>query len=148
MPASCPFCGAALNLGVKFCVVCGRHTSTANMTRMGGLGSGMRQGDLTQRLDEVASAEKFKRAKQTYRFRKHFRLFSLNIFHVLIALALLFCAVRFVIEGIFPGRVHRIIAPLFGKQAQIIEQTLTGKSQFQKGKGLRKHNKGGKLRRN
>lgn len=129
MPASCPYCGATLNFGLKFCVVCGRHTSAADMSKMGGgLKSGIKQADLTRRLDDNLSAGDFERARKPTRLRKHIRSLSEHIFYVFIGAALFFCAIRFTLQTYFPGRIHKVLVPILGKQAAAVEQTLTGQS--------------------
>lgn len=129
MPASCPYCGATLNFGLKFCVVCGRHTSTSEMTKLGGgLKGGMKQQDMTRRLDDNLSAGDFERARRPTRFRKHVKSLSEKAFYVFIGMALLFCAVRFTLQTFFPGKIHGVLAPILGKNTAIVEQTLTGHS--------------------
>jgi hypothetical protein len=128
MPASCPYCGATLNFGLKFCVVCGRHTSAGDMVRMGGLKSGIKQEDATKRLDDNLSTSDFERTRQPTRFRRNVRSLSAQITTLVISVALFFCAVRFTLVTYFPGKVHRILAPILGKQSAIVEETLTGSS--------------------
>jgi hypothetical protein len=128
MPASCPYCGATLNFGLKFCVVCGRHTSAGEMVRMGGLKSGIKQEDATKRLDDNLSTSDFERTRQPTRFRRNVRSLSAQIATLIISVALFFCAVRFTLVTYFPGKVHRILAPILGKQSAIVEETLTGSS--------------------
>jgi hypothetical protein len=127
MPASCPFCGATLNFGLKFCVVCGRHTSSNEMTKMGGgLKSGIKQQDATRRLDDNLSSSDFERTRKPTRLRKHVRSLGEHLFYLLVGATLFFCAIRFTLQTYFPGKVHRILAPILGKNSAVVEQTLTG----------------------
>lgn len=127
MPASCPYCGATLNFGLKFCVVCGRHTSAADMSKMGGgLKSGIKQADLTRRLDDNLSAGDFERARKPTKLRKHIRSLSEHLFYLFIGAALFFCAIRYTLQTYFPGRIHKVLVPILGKHTAAVEQTLTG----------------------
>jgi hypothetical protein len=127
MPASCPYCGATLNFGLKFCVVCGRHTSSSEMSKLGGgLKSGIKQQDMTRRLDDNLGASDFERARKPTRLRKHVKSLTEHLVYVFIGLALFFCAVRFTVQTWFPDKIHRVLAPILGKNAAVVEQTLTG----------------------
>jgi hypothetical protein len=127
MPASCPFCGATLNFGLKFCVVCGRHTTHSEISKLSGLRGGIRQGDATRRLDEAMSASDFAKTRtKPGRLSRHIRSIGEQIFYVLIGLTLFFCAVRFTLSTYFPGKVHQVLAPILGKNSSVIEQSLTG----------------------
>ncbi len=126
MPASCPYCGAILNFGLKFCIVCGRHTTSNEISKLGGLKSGIRQQDLTRRLDDNLSSSDFEKARQSTKLRRHVRSLSEQLFYLLIGATLFFCAIRFTLQAYFPGRAHRILAPLLGKNGMLVEKTLTG----------------------
>jgi hypothetical protein len=127
MPAACPFCGTTLNFGLKFCVVCGRHTTSNEMTKMGGLKSGIKQGESTRRLDESISSSDFETSrKKPLRLARHLKSIGEQLFYVLIGVTLLFCAFRFALQTWFPGKVHQLLAPILGKNSDIIEQSLTG----------------------
>lgn len=127
MPAACPFCGTTLNFGLKFCVVCGRHTTSSEMTKMGGLKSGIKQGESTRRLDESISSSDFETSrKKPLRLARHIKSIGEQLFYVLIGVTLLFCAFRFALQTWFPGKVHQLLSPILGKNSDIIEQTLTG----------------------
>lgn len=127
MPASCPYCGATLNFGLKFCVVCGRHTSANEMSKMGGgLKSGIKQQDMTRRLDDNLSSNDFNSSRKPTRLRKHVKSFSEHAIYIFIGVALFFCAIRFTVQTWFPHKIHTVLAPILGKNANVVEQTLTG----------------------
>ena len=96
------------------------------MVRMGGLKSGIKQEDATRRLDDNLSTSDFGRSRQPTRFRRNIRSLFGQVTTVLISVALFFVAVRFTLVTYFPGKVHRILAPILGKQSAIVEETLTG----------------------
>ena len=127
MPASCPYCGATLNFGLKFCVVCGRHTSANEMSKMGGgLKSGIKQQDMTRRLDDNLSSNDFNSSRKPTRLRKHVKSMSEHLIYIFIGVALFFCAIRFTVQTWFPHKIHTVLAPILGKNASVVEQTLTG----------------------
>ena len=128
MPASCPFCGTTLNFGLKFCVVCGRHTTSSEMTKMGGLKSGIKQAESTRRLDDSISSSDFETSrKKPVGLARHIRSLGEHLFYVLIGVTLFFCAIRYTLQNYFPGRVHQLLAPILGKNSSdVVEQTLTG----------------------
>ncbi len=104
MSGNCPLCGAPLNLGLNFCVVCGRRSSGGESSKMVGLKSAARQSDLTQKID--ISDGRFKRAgkpKVALRFRKVRGLWS-QVFYVFVGISLFFCAIRYVLE---PKKFYR-----------------------------------------
>jgi len=112
MAASCSYCGASLNFGLKFCVVCGRQTIAA-LNKMGGIKSGVRHGDMTRRMSDTKDAQFYRGRKRSLRFRKSIRTLSQTIFYGFVAGALFFCAVRVTLQALFPGRVNRLVAPIF-----------------------------------
>ncbi len=109
MSSNCPYCGATLNFGLKFCVVCGRQTAATN--KMGGsiLKAGARQMDMTRRIDEDTAAAHVRTKRHALRFRKGVRTLGQTIFYGFIAGSLFFCAVRFAVEAVFPGGVPHAI---------------------------------------
>ncbi len=112
MSANCPYCGATLNFGLKFCVVCGRQSAATN--KMGGtvLKTGARQADMTRRIDEEFMAAQVRSKRKALRFRKSIRTLGQTIFYGFIAGTLFFCAVRFALESVFPGSIKRVVVPL------------------------------------
>lgn len=99
------------------------------MTKLGGgLKGGIKQADMTRRLDDSLSSADFERARRPNRLRRHIRSLSEQLFYLFIGCALFFCAVRFTLTTFFPGKVHSILAPILGKHSAVVEQTLTGKS--------------------
>lgn len=112
MSASCPYCGAKLNYGLKFCVVCGRHISGVERGKIGGLRGGLRQADITRRLDELITVARFKKSKRQTTLGTGIRWLSINIFYMFVGIALFFCAAKYAIEAFFPGQAQRIVMPL------------------------------------
>jgi hypothetical protein len=99
------------------------------MTKMGGgLKSGIKQQDATRRLDDNLSSSDFERTRKPTRLRRHVRSLGEHLFYLLVGATLFFCAVRFTLQTYFPGKVHRILAPILGKNSAVVEQTLTGNS--------------------
>jgi hypothetical protein len=95
----------------------------------GGLKSGIRQQDLTRRLDDNLSSSDFERARRGTRFRKHIKSAAEYTFYAVIVVALLFCFVRFTVQNFFPNKIHTVLAPILGKNSAVVEQALTGKSE-------------------
>jgi hypothetical protein len=116
MSGNCPLCGAPLNLGLNFCVVCGRRSIGNESSKIVGLRSAARQSDLTQKID--LNEERFKRAgkpKVALRFRKVRGLWTQVIF-VFVGISLFFCAIRYVLEPkSFAGQVQRTVHSLLEK---------------------------------
>ncbi len=116
MSGNCPLCGAPLNLGLNFCVVCGRRSIGGESSKMVGLKSAARQSDLTQKID--ISDGRFKRPgkpKVALRFRKVRGLWS-QVFYVFIGIALFFCGIRYVLEPkSFTGQVQRSVHSILEK---------------------------------
>jgi hypothetical protein len=116
MSGNCPLCGAPLNLGLNFCVVCGRRSSGGESSKMVGLKSAARQSDLTQKID--ISDGRFKRAgkpKVALRFRKVRGLWS-QVFYVFVGISLFFCAIRYALEPkSFTVQVQRSVHSLLEK---------------------------------
>ncbi len=116
MSGNCPLCGAPLNLGLNFCVVCGRRSIGNESSKIVGLRSAARQSDLTQKID--LNEERFKRAgkpKVALRFRKVRGLWTQVIF-VFVGISLFFCAIRYVLEPkSFTGQVQRTVHSLLEK---------------------------------
>jgi hypothetical protein len=112
MPGNCPYCGATINFGLRFCVVCGRHVSANN--KMGGTAvkSGMRESDMTHRIDEDFMQAQKQSKRRALRFRRSVRTLGQTVFYGFVAGALFFCAVRFALEAAFPGSIQRFVVPL------------------------------------
>jgi len=109
MTASCPYCGATLNFGLKFCVVCGRQTTSA-LNKMGSIKTNVRNSDVTRRLEENNVRESPREKTKSLRFRNDIRTLSQTIFYGLIVGALFFCAVRLVLESYAPANVRHIFS--------------------------------------
>lgn len=101
---SCPYCGAAMNLPLKFCVSCGRATTKQGGTKLGGLKRLMR-GAVTKRLDDNMTVSKFDRSKKSYRFQRGIRQLLLNLSFILLIVLVYYFAVRFILkdEASFQG---------------------------------------------
>lgn len=66
MPAiECPYCGAIMNLPLKFCLSCGHAVSQTDLKKFGGIKTAMK-GGVTKRLDENLSHSSFDRVKKSY----------------------------------------------------------------------------------
>lgn len=111
MSASCPYCGAKLNYGLKFCVVCGRHITGVERGKIGGLRGGLRQADITRRLDELITVARFKKSKRQTTIGTGIRWLSINIFYMFVGIGLFFCAAKYAVEAFFPGQAERIVKP-------------------------------------
>ena len=102
MSGSCPYCGAKLNYGIKFCVVCGRPIQGAEASRIGGgMRTGIRPADVTRRLEDLMTAARFKRSKRQVNLDQSVHFFTLNAFSVVAGIALLFCAIKLSLDGGF-----------------------------------------------
>lgn len=104
MSASCPYCGAKLNLGLRFCVVCGRHVTTENMGKFSGLKGGFRPADITRRLDEIISVARFKKSRQSHHLHRAARWTVINTVYLVVATGLFYSAVVYSLELMFPGK--------------------------------------------
>jgi hypothetical protein len=97
------------------------------MSKMGGgLKSGIKQQDMTRRLDDNLSANDFNSSRRPTRLRKHVKSLSEHAIYIFIGIALFFCAIRFTVQTWFPHKIHTVLAPILGKNANVVEQTLTG----------------------
>lgn len=98
MSGSCPLCGAPLNLGLNFCVVCGRRAIGSESSKIVGLRSASRASDLTQKIDLNDPRFKASNKKKTpLRFRKVRGLWT-QVIYVFVGVSLFFCAIRYVLE--------------------------------------------------
>ncbi len=112
MSGSCPYCGAKLNYGIKFCVVCGRPIQGAEASRIGGgMRTGIRPADVTRRLEDLMTAARFKRSKRQVNLDQSVHFFSLNAFSVVAGIALLFCAIKLSLDGGFINKNQKMVAP-------------------------------------
>src|ERR1700676_2026371 len=112
MAHSCPYCGATINFGLKFCVNCGRQTVQA-LNKMGALRVSTKYGELKKGAGEGQSGPGGGKRK-SLRFRQGIRSFSQTVFYGFLAGALFFCAILFTLEAFFPGQVNRLVAPILG----------------------------------
>jgi hypothetical protein len=113
MSGSCPYCGAKLNYGIKFCVVCGRPIAGPDTGRVGsGMRSGIRPADVTRRLDDLMTVARFRRSKRSTSVDRTMRWFSLNAMSITVGICLFFCAVKLSLDGGLISRKDRMIAPL------------------------------------
>ncbi len=116
MSGSCPYCGAKLNYGIKFCVVCGRPINgqeSGKASKMaGGMRSGIRPADVTRRLDDLMTVARFKHSKRTTTLDSNMRWVSLNFVSVALGIALFFCAVKISLDGGLVKKSDKAITPL------------------------------------
>ncbi len=138
MSASCPYCGAKLNYGLKFCVVCGRHISGVERGKIGGLRGGLRQADITRRLDELITVARFKKAKRQTTIGTGIRWLSINIFYLFVGIGLFFCAAKYAVEAFFPGEAQRIVKPFQDLLPKGPEKTASSSTKSTKAAGTKK----------
>lgn len=114
MSAVCPYCGAKLNLGLKFCVVCGRHISQdrALGKLSGGLKAGFRPADITRRLDELITVARFKRSRRNQTVERGSRFLFLNVIYLVVFSGLFYAAIQFSLETLFPGKFKESRIPI------------------------------------
>ena len=130
MSANCPYCGAKLNLGLRFCVVCGRHVKTDNVGKYGGLRGGFRPADITRRLDEIISVASFKKSRGNYQVQRVVRWTTINTVYLLVATGLFYSAVVYSLELLFPGKFKdtqmpvEVLVGLFNKHKDKIPVSL------------------------
>ena len=92
---SCPYCGASINLPLRFCLTCGRSVSTAEMKKLGGLKTTMRAG-VTKRLEDNISSASFDLSKKSYRIQRIVRHILQTAGYVMLMLLLYYVIVVFV----------------------------------------------------
>ncbi|MBC7999835.1 MAG: hypothetical protein IAF58_17910 [Leptolyngbya sp.] len=117
MSGNCPMCGAPLNLGLNFCVVCGRRSSTNESSKILGLKSVARQADMTAKieLDGKKIAKIAPKPKTALRFRKVRGIWTQSLY-VVVGICLFFVAVRFALDRTaFHHEVQRSVHALLQK---------------------------------
>jgi len=115
---SCPYCGANMNLPLKFCLSCGRPVSSQDMKRFGGLKNVMKAG-ITRRLDETPNSSNYDLARKSYGLRRSLRTFAATLFYILLLVSLYYFAVRFILKQALPGNADIVIRDWFmGKPPQ------------------------------
>lgn len=111
----CPYCGAKLNLGLKFCVLCGRHIADAT-EKLGGLKSGFRPADITWRLAEIVTVGKFKRSRRNTSFERAvrgiFRYCFTFVSSFILCFMLLYSVVQLSLELADPKRAAETRIPI------------------------------------
>lgn len=112
MSANCPYCGAKLNLGLRFCVVCGRHVTSQNMGKFAGLKGGFRPADITRRLDEIISVARFKKSRQSHSLHRAARWTAINTIYLVVVTGLFYSAVVYSLELMFPGKFKETQMPI------------------------------------
>jgi hypothetical protein len=105
---SCPYCGATLNLPLKFCLSCGRPVSSQEAKKLGGLKSTMKAG-VTKRLDETPSPSNFDLARKSYRIQRTLREFATTLCYILLLVSLYYFAVKFILKQALPGNADVVI---------------------------------------
>ncbi len=117
MSGNCPMCGAPLNLGLNFCVVCGRRSSTNESSKILGLKSAARQADMTAKieLDGKKIAKIAHKPKIALRFRKVRGIWTQSLY-VVVGICLFFVAVRFALDRTaFHHEIQRSVHALLQK---------------------------------
>jgi len=74
--------------------------------------SGVRESDMTHRIDEDFIHAQKQSKRRALRFRRSVRTLGQTVFYGFVAGALFFCAVRFALEAAFPGSIQRFVVPL------------------------------------
>lgn len=120
--ATCPYCGAKLNLGLKFCVVCGRHVTADSMGKVGGgLRGGFRPADITRRLDELITVARFRRSRRSHGLEKGTRFVFVNALYLFVATGLFYAALQFSLEMVFPGKFKETRIPM-DRMVQFVQE--------------------------
>lgn len=123
---NCPYCGAKLNLGLKFCVVCGRHVTADNFGRVGGgLRGGFRPADITRRLDEMITVARFRRSRRSHELERGTRFVFINTVYLFVATGLFYAALQFSLEMVFPGKYKETRIP-FEKIVKFVQDKASG----------------------
>lgn len=112
MSGGCPYCGAKLNYGIRFCVVCGRPISGQDASKVtGGMRGGMRPADITRRLEDLMTVAKFKKSKRATHVDQNLRWLSLNFVSITMGILLFFVAVKISIDGGMFKKTDSIVSP-------------------------------------
>ncbi|MBX9669775.1 MAG: hypothetical protein K2X93_19280 [Candidatus Obscuribacterales bacterium] len=131
MSSTCPYCGAKLNLGLKFCVVCGRHVAHESMGKVGGgLRGGFRPADITRRLDELITVARFRKSRRSHDFERGSRFVFVNGVYLFVATGLFYAALQFTLETVFPGKFTETRVPI-DKIRQFVHEKTAGMPQIQ-----------------
>ncbi|MBX9691717.1 MAG: hypothetical protein K2Z81_04985 [Cyanobacteria bacterium] len=114
---ACPYCGAKLNPGLKFCVLCGRHISQDSRDRLGGLKGGLRPSDITWRLAEIITVGQFRRSRRNIGMERNVRNSVKFVFafatNFLICFCLLYTLVQMSLEMVDPERAADTRIPMW-----------------------------------
>ncbi len=103
------------------------------MTKLsGGLRAGIKQQDMTRRLDDNLSSSDFAQSRRSTLLRKYLKGWSEKLCWAFVICALLFGVVRFTLNTFFLGKVHAVLAPILGNYTAPVERVLTGSSQEDK----------------
>ena len=129
MSGTCPFCGAKLNLGLNFCVGCGRQGADKPRGQMSGLRGGFRAADITRRLDEIITVSRFRKSRKNLEVTKGARWFIVNGTFSVVAIALFYCAVQYSLSLMYPGKYKLPQIPV-AKIKQVVQTTIVGMKVF------------------
>lgn len=125
MSGTCPFCGAKLNLGLNFCVGCGRQGVDRPRGQMSGLRGGFRAADITRRLDEIITVSRFRKSRKNHEVTKGARWFIVNGTFAVLAIALFYCAVQYSLSLMYPGKYKPPQIPV-EKIKNVVQTTIGG----------------------
>lgn len=92
---ACPFCGAAMNKPLKFCLSCGRAVRDSDMRRMGGLKSSIKAG-ATKKLDDQPTSSNFDLARKSYGLQRSMRQLLGTACWIIVLILLFYFAWQFV----------------------------------------------------
>jgi len=129
MSGTCPFCGAKLNLGLNFCVGCGRQGADKPRGQMSGLRGGFRAADITRRLDEIITVSRFRKSRKNHEVTKGARWFIVNGTFAVVAVALFYCAVQYSLSMMYPGKYKPPQIPV-EKIKHVMQTTIGGMKVF------------------
>ncbi len=94
---ACPYCGAALNQPLKFCLACGRGVSKSDMKRLGGLKSSIKAG-ATKRLDEGPTSSNFDLARRDSGVQRNMRQILASLSYVMVIILVIYFAGNYILS--------------------------------------------------
>jgi len=129
MSGTCPYCGAPLNFGLKFCIVCGRQSGDV-VNKMGNLRTGTRQAEAARRVDDTGQSVDYSIQKKSLRFGNKVRVLLQTIMYGFIAGTLFFCSVKVALEADVAERVSRVVSPVIEQIVQKSQEVTDNAKNF------------------
>jgi hypothetical protein len=124
MAGTCPYCGAPLNFGLKFCIVCGRQSGDV-ANKMVNLRVGARQAEAVRHGEDSSKGKDYQAQKKTLRFGNKVKAVVQTSIYGCIAGTLFFCAIKVALEVNVVERVTRITAPIVEPIVQKCQEVTT-----------------------